>query len=108
MKNSNKIIITLVLVAAIFLFATFMWGYFKGLNYDPTHTYEAPAVVVHVDDSTGWVTFEDWNGEAWCIRNSGYYVSQLVILTFNDNDTIDIYDDMIVEVRRAEVMEIGE
>lgn len=106
MKQSNIFII--VMVICIILLCIFFFGYYRGLSYDPTSTYEVPAIVAEVNEENGWVTFEDWNGEAWCIRGTDYKVSELVILTFNDQDSFDIYDDAIVEVRRAESKEIGE
>jgi hypothetical protein len=99
--KQNTIFITVIVICLVLL-TTFYFGYFRGLSYDPSATYEVPAVVCEVNEETGWITFEDWNGEAWCIRDTGYKVGQLVILTFNDKDTLDIYDDIIVEVRRAE------
>lgn len=87
-------IFTIIIVA----FATYSLGWMHGETFDPTSTYTAPAKVVEVDKATGWVTFADWAGEAWCIRGEGYEIDQLVVITFNDNNTESIYDDLIVDV----------
>ena len=87
-------IFTIIIVA----FAAYSFGWMHGEAFDPTSTYTAPAKVVEVDESIGWVTFADWAGEAWCIRGEGYEVDQLVVITFNDNNTESIYDDLIVNV----------
>lgn len=97
MKKSTSTIIFILILAC---FVCYFLGHAIGLEYDPTSTYLAPAMVSEVDETTDWVTFVDWGGEAWCIRNTGYEVGQLVILEFNDNATEDnIYDDSIVNVR---------
>ena len=87
-------IFTIIIVA----FAAYSLGWMHGEAFDPTSTYTAPAKVIEVDESIGWVTFADWAGEAWCIRGEGYEVDQLVVITFNDNNTEFIYDDLIVNV----------
>jgi hypothetical protein len=87
-------IFTIIIVA----FVAYTFGWVQGEAFDPTGTYTAPAKVVEVDESTGWVTFVDWAGEAWCVRGGGYEVDQLVVITFNDNNTESIYDDLIVDV----------
>jgi hypothetical protein len=80
-----------------------------GEAFDPTSTYTAPAKVVEIDEATGWVTFADWAGEAWCIRDDGYEVDQLVVITFNNNNTESIYDDLIVDVSRlVDIKDINE
>ena len=89
-------IFTIVIVA----FAAYSLGWMHGEAFDPTSTYTAPAKVVEVDKTTGWVTFADWAGEAWCIRDDGYEINQLVVITFNNNNTESIYDDLIVNVSR--------
>ena len=98
-------IFTIVIVA----FAAYSLGWMHGEAFDPTSTYTAPAKVIEVDEATGWVTFVDWADEAWCIRGEGYEVGQLVLITFNDNNTESIYDDLIVDVDcLAEVKDINE
>lgn len=65
----------------------------------PIETYEVPAVVIEVNDETGWVTFVDWANETWYIRGSGYVPGQLIVAVFDDNGTPDtIYDDMVVDI----------
>lgn len=87
-------IFTIIIVA----FAAYSLGWMHGEVFDPTSTYTAPARVAEVDETIGWVTFIDWADEAWCIRGEGYEVGQLVVITFNDNNTDSIYDDLIVDV----------
>lgn len=89
-------IFTIIIVA----FAAYSFGWMHGEAFDPTSTYTAPAKVVEIDKTTGWVTFADWAGEAWCIRDDGYEINQLVVITFNNNNTESIYDDLIVNVSR--------
>ena len=87
-------IFTIIIVA----FAAYSLGWMHGEAFDPTSTYTAPAKIVEVNETIGWVTLIDWAGEAWCIRGEGYEVDQLVVITFNDNNTESIYDDLIVNV----------
>lgn len=96
-KTTKRMIITAILLFIVG-FAAYSFGWIQGETFDPSSTYTAPARVSEIDDSTGWVTFVDWAGEAWCIRGEGYEVDQLVIITFNNNNTETIYDDLIVEV----------
>ena len=89
-------------VFVILVIASYFTGNALGLSYDPSATYTAPATVVGLDETTDWTLLVDWNGEAWCIRDEGLNEGELVIVTFNDNGTDSIYDDVIVEVNRAE------
>jgi hypothetical protein len=98
-------IFTIIIVA----FAAYTFGWIQGEAFDPTSTYTVPAKVIEIDEATGWVTFADWAGEAWCIRGGSYEIDQLVVITFNDNNTESIYDDLIVNVDcLAEVKDINE
>ena len=96
-KRTIRTIATLFVIIFV-AFAAYTFGWTRGESFDPTSTYTAPAKVVEVDEATGWVTFADWAGEAWCIRGENYEVGQLVVITFNDNNTESIYDDLIVDV----------
>lgn len=98
MKKFTKILIITAILLFIVGFAAYSFGWIQGETFDPSSTYTAPARVAEVDNSTGWVTFVDWAGEAWCICGEGYEVDQLVIITFNNNNTETIYDDLIIEV----------
>lgn len=98
MKKVHTVVYFILVIAII---VSYFAGNMVGLSYDPSTTYTAPATVVEVDRETQWVTLVDWNGEAWCIRNDTFMEGELVIVTFNDNQTETIYDDPIVEVRRA-------
>ena len=87
--------------------------YFIGLNQGLVHeeeatsaTYAAPCAVIEVDPATHWVTLEDWNGEAWCIRDDSFEVGELVIATFDDMGSDNIYDDIIVGVERQNIVSI--
>lgn len=95
---NNKQVAIIVLIIVIFSVGAYTFGWMQGESFDPTSTYTSPARVIEVDETTGWVTFVDWAGEAWCIRGEGYVIDQLVIITFNDNNTESIYDDLIVDV----------
>ena len=95
--NSKQVAI-IVLIIVIFSVGAYAFGWTMGESFDPSSTYTAPARVAEVDETTGGVTFVDWAGEAWCIRGEGYEVDQLVVITFNDNNTESIYDDLIVDV----------
>ena len=108
-KRTIRMIITLFLLI-VTAFASYTLGWMHGESFDPTRTYDSPARVAEVDETTGWITFIDWSGEAWCIRGEGYEVGQLVIVDFNDNNTPDnIYDDLIVNVHRlVDIKDIGE
>ena len=82
---------------------TYFIGLNQGLAYEEeatSATYTAACAVIEVDPATHWVTLEDWNGEAWCIRDDSFRVGELVIATFDDMGTTNIYDDMIVSVAR--------
>ena len=94
---------TLFIALIILSIATYFIGLNQGLGYEEeatTATYTAPCAVIEVDSVTHWVTLEDWNGEAWCIRDDSFEVGELVIVTFDDMGTTNIYDDMIVGVAR--------
>lgn len=95
---NNKQVAIIVLIIVIFSVGAYAFGWTMGASFDPTSTYTSPARVAEVDETTGWVTFIDWTDEAWCIRGEGYEVDQLVLVTFNDNNTESIYDDLIVDV----------
>ena len=108
-KRTIRMIVTLFLLI-VTAFASYTLGWMHGESFDPTSTYDSPARVAEVDEATGWVTFVDWSGEAWCIRGEGYEVGQLVIVDFNDNNTPDnIYDYLIVNVHRlVDIKDINE
>ena len=95
---NSKQVAVIVLIIVIFSVGAYTFGWTMGANFDPSSTYTAPARVAEIDETTGWVTFVDWAGEAWCVRGEGYEIDQLVVITFNDNNTESIYDDMIVDV----------
>ena len=97
-KKAKQRFALYIFTAVIVAFMAYSLGWIRGEAFDPTSTYTAPAKVVEIDETTGWVTFVDWAGEAWCIRGEGYEVDQLVVITFNDNNTESIYDDLIVDV----------
>ena len=100
MKKSTKRFLVFVLSICIVGFGAFCYGWVRGEAFDPTTTYEVPARVAEINNSTGWVTLVDWTGESWCIRGEGYEVGQLVIAVFNDHNTPDyIYDDTIDQVK---------
>lgn len=96
-KRTVRMIITLFAIIIV-AFVAYSLGWMHGEVFDPSSTYTAPAKVIEVDETTGWVTFVDWADETWCIRGEGYEVDQLVVITFNDNNTESIYDDLIVDV----------
>lgn len=94
---------TLFVALIILSIATYFIGLNQGLNHkepETSATYTAPCAVIEVDPVAHWVTLEDWNGEAWCIRDDSFEVGELVIATFDDIGTTNIYDDMIVDVAR--------
>lgn len=95
---NSKQVATIVLIIVIFSVGAYTFGWAMGESFDPSSTYTAPARVAEIDETTGWVTFVDWADEAWCIRGEGYEIGQLVVITFNDNNTESIYDDLIVDV----------
>lgn len=97
-KKAKQRFTLYIFITIIVAFAAYSLGWIKGESFDPSSTYTAPARVAEVDETTGWVTFVDWAGEAWCIRGEGYEADQLVVITFNDNNTESIYDDLIVDV----------
>ena len=100
---------TLFIALIIMSIATYFIGLNQGLGHEEeatTATYTAPCAVIEVDPTTHWVTLEDWNGEAWCIRNDSFEVRELVIATFDDMGTTNIYDDMIVDVARHTLVPI--
>ena len=97
-KKAKQRIALYIFTIIIVAFAAYSLGWMHGDAFDPSSTYTAPARVAEVDETTGWVTFVDWAGEVWCIRGEGYEVDQLAVITFNDNNTESIYDDLIVDV----------
>lgn len=105
MKKTKSLV---VFISVMFAILCFFIGQALGLSYDPSSTYQSPAVVIETDEQTGWVTLVDWNGEAWCIRDDGFTEDELVIVTFNNNETESIYDDLIVKIDRANLVPIDE
>ena len=100
----KKTITIIIVIALIVSFSVYLIGLNQGLSYDPSTTYTIPAMITEIDRQTCWVTLVDWNGEAWCIRDDAFVEGELVIVTFNDNDTETIYDDLIIEVCRANLV----
>lgn len=105
MKKNTIHLISVILALIFVAFGAYSFGWSRGESFDPTSTYIAPARVTEVDKITGWVTLIDWAGEAWCIRGENYVAGQLVIVTFNDNNTETIQDDLIVDVDCLEDIE---
>lgn len=100
---------TLFIALIILSIATYFIGLNQGLSHEEeatTATYTAPCVIIEVDPITHWVTLEDWNGEAWCIRDDSFKVGELVIATFDDMSTTNIYDDIIIDVARQTLVPI--
>jgi hypothetical protein len=95
---NSKQVATIVLIIIIFSIGAYAFGWTMGESFDPSGTYTAPARVAEIDETIGWVTLVDWADEAWCIRGEGYEIGQLVVITFNDNNTESIYDDLIVDI----------
>lgn len=94
---------TLLIALIVLSITTYFIGLIQGLNHkDPetSATYTAPCVVIEVDSTTHWITLEDWNKEAWCIRDDSFKMGELVIVTFDDMGTDNVYDDVIVNVTR--------
>lgn len=106
-KNHNFVFAFAFIVLSI---VTYFAGLYQGLTHEEpatSATYTAACDVVEVDSTSQWITLVDWNGEAWCIRDEGYEVGELVIVTFDDVGTNSIYDDVIVNVRRANLVPIA-
>lgn len=61
---------------------------------------EAVCKVVEVNGDE--VVAQDENGEEWAFGGSGYEVGGTVIVSFTDSNTLDIYDDQIFDVVKAE------
>lgn len=59
--------------------------------------YERQATVVHVWGDE--VEAEDEQGNVWAFYAEGYERGQQVTLVMTDNETIGIYDDVIVKVK---------
>lgn len=92
-------VMALALVLGLGIIVTMILALPQDVVIPTTSTYEVPAVVVEMNDETGWVTFVDWANETWYIRGSGYVPGQLIVAVFDDNGTPDtIYDDMVVDI----------
>lgn len=101
MKKNRNFIFAFAFIALSVI--TYFTGLYQGLTREEpatSATYTAPCDVIEVDSASQWITLVDWNGEAWCIRDEGYEVGELVIATFDNMGTDTIYDDMIVDVAR--------
>ncbi len=59
--------------------------------------YERQATVLHVWGDE--VEAEDEQGNVWAFYGEGYERGQQVILVMSDNETIGIYDDVILKVK---------
>lgn len=106
MKRTVRAILFVALI--VLSIVTYFIGLEQGLSHEEvtSATYTAPCMVIDADSATHWVTLEDWNGEAWCIRDDSFEVGELVIATFDDMGTDSIYDDVIVSVARQTLVPI--
>ena len=106
MKRTTVALVAVMMMIAIVGLCAYYVGWQDGAEHDPSTTYQSPAVVIEVDELNKWITLADWNGETWCVRDDGYDVGELVIVTFNNNETDTIYDDLIVEVQRGNNLQV--
>jgi len=63
-------------------------------------TYAMTAVIVSLNYDTDTVKVEDFNGNVWAFDGcEDWQLFDMCALMMDDNNTIDIYDDMIVSIR---------
>lgn len=63
-------------------------------------TYAMTTVVVSVDYNTDTVEVEDFNGNIWAFNGyEDWQVFDVCSLVMDDNDTVIIYDDVIMSMR---------
>ena len=63
-------------------------------------TYEKQGLISYCDN-TGHAELIDENGEVWEMVNvHGYEIGEEILVVFNDNDTVEIYDDEIMSIRK--------
>lgn len=68
-----------------------------------TKTYTLTTVVVSVNYNTDTVETEDFNGNVWTFNGcEGWQVMDVCTMLINDNNTITIYDDVILSTRHNE------
>lgn len=89
----KKILVVLVVVIAVV-------GAWQSGEPKVVDTYQKQGVISYCD-STGHVELIDENGEMWEMVNvHGYEVGEEILVVFNDNDTVEIYDDEIMSIRK--------
>ena len=107
MNKKARVRATIMAALVMLSIATYFVGLYKGLTCkEAASIYIAPCMVIEVDSATHWVTLEDWNGETWCIRDDSFEAGELIIATFDDMGTTNIYDDIIVSVARHTLISI--
>ena len=89
----KKILVVLVVVIAVV-------GAWQSGEPKVVDTYERQGIISYCD-STGHVELIDENGEMWELVNvHGYEIGEEILVVFNDNDTVEIYDDEIMRIRK--------
>ena len=89
----KKMLVVLVVVIAVV-------GAWQSGEPKVVDTYERQGIISYCD-STGHVELIDENGEMWELVNvHGYEIGEEILVVFNDNDTVEIYDDEIMRIRK--------
>ena len=89
----KKILVVLVVAVAVV-------GAWQSGEPKVVDTYQKQGIISYCDN-TGHVELIDENGEMWEMVNvHGYEIGEEILIVFKDNDTVEIYDDEIMRIRK--------
>lgn len=85
-----------VIIASIIVFCFFATFNISGTVNAVEGIYTLPCLVI--DEGDGYVTI-DTGKDVFEFEGDGFKIGQIVKVTFNDNNTVDVDDDIIIDVR---------
>jgi len=93
MKNNGNVAVRVMMVMLVFV----LW--LSGVH-GKAETYALTTVVVSLDYDTDTVEVEDFNGNVWAFDGcEDWQLMDVCALSMDDNNTANIYDDVILSTR---------
>lgn len=93
MKNNGNVAVRVMMVVLVLV----LW--LSGVQ-SKAETYALTTVVVSLDYDTDTVEVEDFNGNVWAFDGcEDWQLMDVCALSMDDNNTANIYDDMILSTR---------
>lgn len=93
MKNNGNVAVRVMMVVLVFM----LW---LSSVQGKAETYAITTVVVSLDYDTDTVEVEDFNGNVWAFDDcEDWQLFDVCSLVMDDNNTANIYDDVIVSMR---------